>query len=93
MELAGYSFKVLDNAFTSHRGFSYPKKVPKFRSAQIYHNNKRLRGFIKDLEKRYGIKPKTYLSKNKKPKKKKSKNKKKNPRDKELEVPQFRNTS
>ena len=77
MELAGYSFKVLDTAFTSHRGFSSVKSNPKFRSDQNKQNDKLFKGFIKDLEKRYRINPMEYLRKNK-PKTSKASGKKRN---------------
>ena len=73
MELAGYSFKVLDNAFTSHRGFSSAKRTSKYRSAQNKQNDKLFKGFIKDLEKRYNINALKYLKENKTKKNKKSK--------------------
>ena len=57
MFLARYKFKVLNNPFTSHRGYQDAKTRPKWRSVQRAVNNRRFPGFAISLSEKYGRDP------------------------------------
>ena len=49
MYVAGYTFLVLNNAFTSHRGFQSVKSRPEWRARQQEDNNKKFDEFAKEV--------------------------------------------
>ncbi|CAG0925494.1 unnamed protein product, partial [Notodromas monacha] len=55
--VAGYSFRVLDDAFLVHWGFQYAGRKPQWREDQQKANHWRLRGFGEDLKLKYGKDP------------------------------------
>lgn len=54
MHMAGYSFHVLNNAFSSHWGFQ-SAAYPEWRKKQIKGNEKRFKGFEKEIKVRYTV--------------------------------------
>jgi len=66
MYVAGYSFQVLNNAFTSHRGFQTLKTRPAWRARQQEQNNARFDEFAKEVSAHYNADPYNMLSQLKK---------------------------
>ena len=66
MYVAGYTFQVLNNAFTSHWGFQYLKNRPMWRAKQQEQNNAKFDDFAREISARYGRDPYQMLSKLKK---------------------------
>ncbi|XP_068085926.1 beta-1,4-glucuronyltransferase 1-like [Anabrus simplex] len=62
MYLAGWTFKVLNNAFLVHWGFQFLKQRPPWRSTQAKKNGLRLRGFIREMAVKYDKDPINMLS-------------------------------
>ena len=59
---AGFQFLVLNNAFTSHRGFQTIKSRPRWRAKQHEENMKLLHAFAQELKTKYGKDPKNFVS-------------------------------
>ena len=55
--MAGYSFYLLNNAFTNHWGFQSLKTRPQWRARQQEQNNKRFDEFAREVTARYGADP------------------------------------
>jgi len=66
MYVAGYSFYLLNNAFTSHWGFQQLKTRPSWRAKQMEENNAKFDEFAKELSAHYNADPYDMLSKLKK---------------------------
>jgi len=63
MYVAGYSFHVLNNAFTSHRGFQTASTRPQWRAKQQEENNHRFDEFAKEVSAHYSADPYKMLDK------------------------------
>jgi len=66
MYVAGYSFHLLNNAFTSHWGFQSYSTRPVWRAKQMEENNGKFDEFAKELSAHYNADPYDMLSKLKK---------------------------
>merc|ERR1712059_178543 len=66
MYVAGYSFHVLNNAFTSHHGFQSAKSRPAWRAKQQELNNGRFDEFAKEISAHYSADPYNMLAQLKK---------------------------
>ncbi|CAG0890946.1 unnamed protein product [Darwinula stevensoni] len=61
MYVADYQFLVLNNAFTSHRGFQTISSRPGWRAKQHQDNMKLMRGFAEELKIKYKKDPKNFV--------------------------------
>jgi len=66
MYVAGYSFYLLDNAFTSHWGFQTFQSRPVWRAKQMESNNAKFDEFAKEVSAHYNADPYNMLSQLKK---------------------------
>jgi len=66
MYVAGYTFHVLNNAFTNHWGFQSVATRPDWRARQQEKNNAKFDEFAKEVSARYGRDPYNMLSQLKK---------------------------
>ena len=57
MYVAGYTFHLLNDAFTNHWGFQTIKTRPKWRARQQEANNKKFDEFAMELIAKYGRDP------------------------------------
>ena len=57
MYVAGYSFQLLNNAFTNHWGLQSIKTRPKWRAVQQSLNNRKFNKFAMELIAKYGRDP------------------------------------
>jgi len=57
MYVAGYTFHVLNNAFTNHRGFQTIGTRPQWRAKQQEMNNKKFDEFAREVSARYSADP------------------------------------
>ena len=57
MIVAGYSFYVLNSAFTSHRGYQHLSSRPAWRALQQEENNARFDDFAREISARYNSDP------------------------------------
>jgi len=62
MYVAGYSFYLLNNIFTSHRGFQNLSSRPVWRARQMEENNAKFDEFAKELTAHYNADPYNMLS-------------------------------
>ena len=63
MYVAGYSFYVLNNAFTSHWGFQSINTRPRWRARQQEKNNAKFDEFAREVTARYGADPYNMIKK------------------------------
>jgi len=66
MYVAGYQFKLLNNAFTSHWGFQSIKSRPAWRARQQEQNNARFDEFAREVSAHYSADPYNMLDQLKK---------------------------
>ena len=66
MYVAGYTFYVLNNAFTNHWGFQTLKTRPEWRARQQEKNNARFDEFAREVSAHYGADPYNMLGQLKK---------------------------
>ena len=57
MYMAGYTFHLLNNAFTNHWGFQTKKTRPTWRASQGHHNHNKFYKFALELIAKYGRDP------------------------------------
>ena len=63
MYVAGYTFKVLNNAFMNHWGLQKRETRPRWRQLQHFLNNRLFKGFAKEISARYNRDPYNMLEK------------------------------